>query len=263
MKFDNKFDKEFDKKFKNEMDLLSPSEEQIERITKAVYERIEREKLESASAAKRSVKPKKPLRIKIAAISGTVCAAALVIAVIGIRKNFDIPLLSGGSSGFNTAVKGEGSFGYDMSPNAGGTDYIPPEDNGGNSVADAAANVNNADGITGKPSNFDGFDDPGYTSVHPTTVGVPGMTQTTGASSSNTLYLSFSEDKKSCKFTENGKTTDYERSDVTAGIEAGIGSDELCFAENDLGEKLFVHFDGNDLYVFYGSGELFGHYKAK
>lgn len=74
----------FKDEFKEEMQKLSPTEEQRERIRNGVMKRI------SEDSAPIPSKKKKPLYLKIAAISGTaVCAAAIaVFAIAGVRGNF-------------------------------------------------------------------------------------------------------------------------------------------------------------------------------
>lgn len=261
----------FDKEYKNEMDLLSPSEEQLDRIKKGVYERIERENAEAANAPKLNKKPKKPLGIKIAAISGTACAAALMTAVIGIRWHFNNPSLSNNADNFiNTSVK------YDTN-GFSGTDRIPTAEGNGQFIepADAA-------GITGGSPGYDSLTNETEISGESVYIGVQSQPpeqdylQPTQAdtlqnaapgSSSQSLYLSFSEDKESCTVTLNGKAAAYKKADFYGGFDenniSGVDSGGFRSAENDLGENLFVRFAENDLYVFYESGEFFGYYKAK
>lgn len=244
----------FDKEFKDEMDLLSPSEEQIERIKKGVYERIEREKAEPVNIPKPR---KKPVWIKIAAISGTACAAALVIVVLGSRPGLMIPGMSDSANFTNNSIKSEVTLNYgtDMAPTAA-SDYL----SGGFDIN--AEVCNSKEGQTGDTAVGGNIKDEvtmqGDSGSH--------ITQSTSPSSSYTPHLSFSEDKESCTVTLGEKTLTYKKANIYGSalnsysdLESGI----LQAANNDHEKKLLVHFDENELYVFYESGELFGYYKAE
>lgn len=75
----------FKDEFKKEMQSISPTDKQIERIGKGVMKRL----AESSDNTSPVPQKKKPFYLKIAAVSGTaVCAAAIVIfAFMGIRNN--------------------------------------------------------------------------------------------------------------------------------------------------------------------------------
>lgn len=260
----------FDQEYKNEMDLLSPSEEQTERIKKGVYERLKREDSYPLNAPKPH---RKPLKIKIAAISATVCAAALVIVVIGSRGRFDIPLNM--TPNFtNNSIKAEGNINYttDTAPGITAGDsiiyYSTSFFSGSGTAVDTELNGTDSltDNMTGEAAigtnASDGSVMPGSASMPPT--------QNTNPSStlgiSDRPYLSFSHDKKSCIVTLNGKNLTYKKSEMIASGEfdhTDLDLGSFRSADSDLEEMLLVQFDENELFVIYESGEPFGYYRSK
>lgn len=253
----------FDKEYKNEMDRLSPSEEQIERIKKGVYERIERENAGSVNAPKLN---KKPLKIRSAAISGAACAcaAALVIIAAGSYVKLRDREINGIDSA-NHTVNNEGSLYYNMNDTQGVTvagaasDFTDITDFCGSSGSSAEDKIESAAAETA--TSGEGIA-PGGSSGSLSS----NAPQSSTAISSNIPHFAFSDNNELCTVTLNGKTADYVKSEIYESGENAIN--ELNYgtflsADSGLEEKLLVHFDENHLYVFYESGKLFGYYTAK
>lgn len=252
MKFNKNIDERFVESYKNEMDLHSPSEEQTERIIKGVYERIERENSEPVTASKPR---KKPLWIKVTAVCGTACAAALVFAVIGFGTR-GLPSADR-APGFilNTNNKDEANY---ISGNAAGN--VHPDNIGvtAENLGDSAK-----DEFTAAASDFSVMIAAEGAHSAPSEQDTMPVTSPSGFPKP---YLSFSEDRESCTVTEvDGKITIYERANLLEFADSGsyIDTTALFITESDLGEELLVQFGVNDLYILDKSGKFFGYYKAK
>lgn len=229
----------FKTEYKNEIQKISPTEEQCERIRSGVMR-----KLAETAPEKR----KKPLYLKIAAVSGTaVCAAALLIVVF-TGKHFIINSdskneMTGNNYGNATAAGEDLDAGF----NTGGAAEAP-----GNNITDSMPN-------SISPSSSDrgstgGSILPGVTAdpQSPNSEGIG------GASSPNIPYLTFSEDKTVCSVTQNGETADYQR--TAPPIDSMFISDLSISADSDLDIELFVQFDENKMTIFFKDGSLFGVY---
>lgn len=244
----------FKQNYQDEMDRLSPDDEQLERIRNGVYARLEREADNNTEPAPN--RRKKPLRFKIAAISGgacaCTCAAVLIIFMNGsVRNSGMAPMLNdteidcgytGGAA--NSIIHDincpQGIGGNQMDPTG---EYSPPT----SIISDSLSETNNAsDGST--------FGEIG---------------SATAPSSNYSLYLMFSEDKSSCTVTMNGEKYVYREAEF--GFTSDLSSEDyeqfiyesdnpLRSADSNLDIKLFVQFDENVLYVFTESGTLYKYY---
>lgn len=137
----------FEDEFKKELNKISPTEEQCERIRSGVAKKL----AESAP-----VKKKKPLYLRIAAVSGaSICAAAVLIVVIfGTR---------GGVNSIN---------------NIAGNDAVAPSANKGSSTA--GINTEGSSGDQGSPTKSDDVTGASYSST--STHNAQGYPSATGSS---------------------------------------------------------------------------------
>lgn len=237
------------------MDRLSPDDKQLERIRNGVYERLKHEADNTEPAPNCH---KKPLRLKIAAISGgacaCTCAAVLIIFMSGsLRNSSDAPMFNrtekdysgytiGAANSINQDINCAQNIGNNQMDPTG--EYSPPT----SIISDSFSETNNA-------SND------GTAFIE--------MSSVTAPSSSNSLYLMFSEDKSSCTVTMNGKKYVYRETEfgLTADL-SNEGYDQfidesdnpLQSADSNLDIKLFVQFDENVLYVFTESRTLYKYY---
>ncbi len=228
---------DFKDEYKNEMQNISPTEEQCERIRSGVMRRLEE---------KTPVKRKKPLYLRIAAISGTaVCAAAVAIVIFaGTHSAFHF-------SGSNNMVASPAAPGNGMTGGATneGSASISSIGGANSSINDCAPNSakNDSSHSTQTPSNEYSQDSGDHGNETPPTGGV-----------SSNPYLTFSEDKGSCVVTIDGATHTYYISDDHIG---GLFSEyKAVVADSNLDTVLFVQFDENIMTVYLNDGNLFGVY---
>lgn len=283
----------FKDEYKKELNKISPTEEQCERIRSGVAKKI---------AERAPVKKKKPLYLRVAAISGaSICAAAVLIVVIfgmGGEKRITTGLLA--NEGNNT--------------NAGNADQnFPPksEDSiqqfGSASSPTANAQSNSSSAITsleshtsiGRPSSDISDSGKGtasvpYAPLDPTCEGsdsisgvtssenppmggggsepIPGEPATAGGDKDDPygagggeeisygfVYLAFSEDNSICEVTVNEATRSY-RLDKDAS--APPLSDDMAFgALTNNGLDVLVQFDEDMMFIYSIDGRIYNIYR--
>lgn len=236
------------------MQNFSPTEEQCERIRLGVMQKLS----ENPDKPDTYSKKKKPLYLKIAAISGTaVCAAALLIVVFtGLRGSRFLESANNAAGGHFAQEDHNGG-----AANAPGFDY---EDNGGNlGVIGSMTNSREPSSLPGIAASGEGaypsdHAAPGYTSS-PSGGRDPQLPDDpeTSESSSDIPYLLFSEDNEICEVTMHGEIIPYKSSDIYISNE---DSGELISAGSNLGSDFFVRFDDNVMVVFGSDGTVFGVY---
>lgn len=244
----------FKQNYQDEMDRLSPDDKQLERIRNGVYERLKHEADNTQPAPNHR---KKPLRFKIAAISGgacaCTCAAVLIIFMNGSVRNSSMALnrTEKDYSGYTLGAANSINQDINCAQNMGGNqmdptgEYSPPT----SIISDSSSETNNA-------SND------GTAFIE--------MGSVTAPSSSNSLYLMFSEDKSSCTVMMNGKKYVYRETEFGADLSdenynpfMDESDNPLRSADSNLDIKLFVQFDENVLYVFTESKTLYKCYKGE
>lgn len=235
---------DFKDEYKNEMQNISPTEEQCERIRSGVMRKLS----ENAT-----IKRKKPLYLRVAAISGAaVCAAAVAIVIFaGTHSAFYI-------SGSNNMVASPTAPGDGL---AGGAMAEGSISNGAHSsVPGAAPEMSISDTDSTKNDNayhegstYESLPSQGYAPDNSDSIDKP----LTGSGAANP-YLTFSGNKGSCVVTIDGATHTYYISDDHI---AGFYSEEkVVAADSDLDTELFVQFDENIMTVFLKDGSVFGVY---
>lgn len=188
----------FETEYKDEIQRISPTEEQCERIRNGVMSRL----AEEQPAPKR-----KPLKIKIAAIStASACAAAVLIIALGspsfTRSMFDhsnealAPTDGNGASGDNA---------FADTPN-----YAPSDMQSAGISKPSADTVSPSSAVVGSSSS--------KTDSNPTTdTGLPGTeasgNPSVGDNDPDTPYLNFSENESRCTVTINGERLTYRASE--------------------------------------------------
>lgn len=288
----------FKDEYKKELNKISPTEEQCERIRSGVAKKI----AESAP-----VKKKKPLYLRIAAVSGaSICAAAVLIVVIfGMNggKHFSgINMTPSANEGINAA----GSY-----TDTGGADQnLPPksEDNLQNSFGSASvstASVQSDPSSAGTSSGLSepapadgGEDNPGSAdSGEPITGGgpepPPGEPAPAGGGEDNPgggipsnpgepaptggggdepgiggegveipdgfVYLAFSEDNSICEVTVNEATRSYRLDKDTS---APPLSDDMAFgAVTNNGLDVLAQFDEDMMFIYSTDGRIYNVYR--
>lgn len=227
----------FKEEYKKEMQKLSPSEEQCKRIRQGVMQKL------SDNTPEPSGK-KKPLYLKIAAISGTaVCAAAVMIVIFGGFRGFNLMEGKGNDLAVNSSKNDYQSWGAANEPSynntgAAGGAQAPTMDS--SSDADAMYDPNN--NTNNEPSAA-----PQHPNIGNMNEGSPGIP-----------YLEFSEDKEVCEVTINDETVTYKRVDVSVG---GAGRDKpLISVRSEPGTELFVYFDNDVMEIYTKDGAFFGAY---
>lgn len=246
----------FREEYKTEAQALTPSAEQCERIRAGVMKKL----AENASEVPRAAKKKKPLFVKIAAVSGTVvCAAAVMIVVFAGLRHGIFPESADNAAGGNFASH-EQYFGNANEPNA--PDYNDDR------IGNTSESLNGGTpGVTQSPSAAGSYDTPGAAgsgfgnlpslSQDPASPSDTGTGKPSDEPPSSEPHLWFSEDKSVCEFTVNGKTTVYR---MYEGYTIGEMTYEPVSAESNLGKELFVHFDNDIMVIFYNDGTVFGTY---
>lgn len=224
---------DFKEEYKNEMQRISPSEEQCERIRAGVMQRL---------SENVPVKRKKPPYLRITAVSGAaVCAAAVAIVIfsaarVNLESNFSGNAMapSANDSGYGITDK-DFSFDTNLSLSSGATSGYSPDGEG-------AGNGNDFTQSAAQESSKGGNDIGGPTAEPPTA----------------TPYLTFSEDKSSCDAKTDGIAYTYYIAENDSG--SPYSGDEAAKADSNLDTELFVQFDENIMTVFYKDGSLFGVY---
>ena len=253
--------------FKKEMQALAPSEEQAERIRAGVMKKLAESNLDAPDI---SAKKKKPLYLKIAAVSGTaVCAAVLIVVFTGLRHG--IFLESADHAGGNF-ISNQHSFGNANAPNApnyddslaGGAGEYPDIGMEGASTADGNMSDNIQSPSMESPGAAQSTGGPGFSNF-PSISGTPSGSDGNGGQNTGTSqsapYLKFSEDSSVCDVTRYGETVTYRRYEGYVGGENT--AEPLQPAYSDIDTELFVQFDNDIMVVFYSDGTVFRAYIKK
>ncbi len=286
----------FKDEYKKELNKISPTEEQCERIRSGVAKKI----AESAP-----VKKKKPLYLRIAAVSGaSICAAAVLIVVI-----FG---MGGGKRIATGLLTNEGNNAAGSNINAGGTDdNLPPksEDNMQHSFSSASMSTasvqsdpssagtsqdissslgetssdpsephdNDTGGgepITGgesepphgEPAPTGGGDEPGIGGGGEDRPGIggggedrPGIGDGGEEIPEGFVYLAFSKDNSVCEVTVNNAARSY-RLDEDAS--APPLSDDTAFgAVTNNGLDVLAQFDEDMMFIYFKDGRIYNIYR--
>lgn len=213
----------FEEQYKKEINEISPSEEQLERIRAGVMQKLQ--------------KKKKPLYLRVAAISGA-SAAALVIVAAAIfalpRAKNDMGHLLGNSPN-NAETNGDAAADYE--PNGGAASE-------GNNIFDFDFG-NIGDSISHNSTDKNGG------AYEPDNPGI-------GSSASQTAdppFLEWSSDGKQCTLT----TASERRSYAPAGAAPLPENARLVKASTPDGD-VRVHFDDRDLWIVFPDGRPAEHY---
>ncbi len=283
----------FKDEYKKELNNISPTEEQCERIRSGVAKKI---------AETAHVKRKKPLYLRIAAVSGaSICAAAVLIVVIfgtGGGKRI--------ATGFLTN-KGNDTAG--SCTDAGGNDDdLPPksEDNlqysygsaltstaspqsdlstAGTLQSTSSSNEGTSSEISCPPGNGDGTDSSIADSGEPMTGGEdelpPGEPASTGGGGNEPIfgggggdepsigggeeipegfvYLAFSEDNSVCEVTVNNAARSY-RLDEDASAPP-LFDDTAFGAVTNNGLDVLAQFDKDMMFIYFKDGRIYNAYR--
>lgn len=212
----------FEEQYKKEINEISPSEEQLERIRAGVMRKLQ--------------KKKKPLYLRIAAISGA-SAAALVIVAAAVfalpRGKNDMSNLLGNSPN-NAEMNGNAAA--DFEPNGGAASE-------GNNIFDYDHGM------------FDSFS---HNSTDKSGSGAESDNPGIGNSASQTAdspFLEWSSDGKQCTLT----TASERRSYALAGAAPLPENAKLVKASTPDGD-VRVHFDDRELWVIFPDGRPAEHY---
>lgn len=251
---------DFKHEYQSEMQRLSPTEEQIERIKNGVKKQLDEPQPKTK---------KKPMYLKIAAISGSsVCAAAVLMFVfIGIAGNripgmsdMLAPTENNTANGLVGGVMNEGAappLYYEDTGSAGGC----TEDNAYNGIdyskVHSETNSSKSQSISSSESSISAM--PGST----------GLGESSADQNSSIPFLVFSEDGNQCTVIFKGDQLDYtadtigfsdeEIKDFHTG-ESILPAYTKLVDQEDVKIKLFVKFDENHMSVFTEDGKLLNQY---
>lgn len=229
----------FKEEYQKEMNRVSPTNAQCERIRNGVLGQISE-----------TEKRKKPLFPKIAAISSaSVCAAAvLVVAAVGALKVVSKSSIDGitANEGFFNNVAGNAAPEMTNSPQSVLSQYTDCVDKSYGITPDSG-------GETMYPSDSLGAgNDPGNN------IGVGEPSAPSSAALAG-VELDFSEDFSMCEVTTNNKRTNYRASN--RAFESQILGEPIP-AGSELGITLFVQFYEDYLVIFTENEKIFGVYEA-
>lgn len=261
---------DFKHEYQNEMQRLSPTDEQLDRIKNGVERRL---------AEPQTEPKKKPMFIKIAAISGSsVCATAvLLFALIGVAGRKDI-ILNGTDAAAPSASSGNGGFGFcNMAGDAEGnelTEQSPSSDRGSiGGTTDGMCEITSTSKSQSSSSTWAGGstledpESPGGSKYHSPDVISDILSEYGISESTETPFLIFLEDEDLCSVILNGQQLDYTalKSDINWGTEensggANVNDESLRSASSNLGIELFVQFDENCMTVFTENGKFYKQY---
>lgn len=261
---------DFKHEYQSEMQRLSPDEEQLERIRNGVKNRL----------AKPPKAKKKPVYLKIAAISGgSLCAAAAALFILIGRVNIKAPDMATDSMIGGMAPSGDGCMWSVTSTNGIGSaapnksnksdDGIPPSENfdPSDSVQGFITNISSSKDFFYEGSS--GSDELGQmTESHqPGSAPAYNVELNTGSGSSQSRpFLTFSEDKSQCEVVLNGERYTYLESknvDEPNCTDASTSSDmsaDLNAADSNLDIALFVQFDEDYMTIFTENGKFYKFY---
>lgn len=240
---------DFKEEYKKETQNISPTDEQCERIRNGVMKRLS-ESTENSAPAKK----KKPLYLKIAAVSGTaVCAAAIAIfAIAGIQKSF---------------IKSNDMNCTEGSTNNAGGNFNAESVYGSSAMSDKQLDHNHSNAASNNApgSKSETMSNPSYEDADSGDFGTDTKSETPGDTDGITNsdptanaapVLKFSEDKSTCTLTISGDTRTYRITD-----EVGEFSENYAVkAQSDLEDEFFVQFDENRMTVFFKDRTLLGVY---
>lgn len=225
----------FKDKYQEEMKLISPTEEQLERIQNVVADRL---------ADNRQTRKKKPLYLKAAAISGaSVCAAAVLIAVLArgthltdhlnaAAPNNALGMASGDAAGDDRLSSSQAQS---IDCGIESTDkLIPDYSDDSNSICDASPSMSNN---TGTPTMI------GSSSLYE-------MYSQYGLSNDGTPLLIFSEDMKNCTAVIDSKQRDY-KFITFKSINSAILIESFREVYANIDEKPFVNFDEDEMLIYF------------
>lgn len=287
----------FKDEFKKEMQTISPTDKQVERIGKGVMKRL----AESSDNTSPVPHRKKPLYLRIAAVSGTaVCAAAIMIfAFMGIRnnaiKNGDMSPDAGNANLYSSSVA-DGSDGrpdhdYCSGSNAeinslgGGSatnssikDVFPSVENSKDSTSTYVEDIRSHQSVTDSGNTGNSMDDNiptgggddnpntagGGTDDNPDTAGSEnadtggGNTDTGGGdTSANTT--------PQLNFFNDGRICEISANGSTQVYRltddtAEFSDEKAVWANADSGQGFLVQLEKDRAAVFYKNGSLLGVY---
>ena len=263
---------DFKEEYKNEMQKFSPTEEQCERIRSGVMQKL---------AQNAPIQRKKPLYLRIAAISGTaVCAAAVAVIIFtGAFSSFK----TGGSDNMTAAPNNGANIMAGGNTNEGNASAYPtsgadqsissyhPNDHCSSTFPEGSIN-NSAPSQDDRPNSSitnpvtGGGDQPGIAGgEYPNTgggetssTGKPMPPPTGGGGSEDSFFIKFFNNTDSCEVTVNGDVSTYTKADISL---PDPEMDDAAKADNNIKHELFVQFDENIMLVFYKDGTLFGIYE--
>lgn len=273
----------FKDEYKKEMQDISPTDEQTERIRNGVMKRLAQNSdiPENASPAPQKGKKKKPLYLKIAAVSGTaVCAAAIAIFVIvgsrgGITNSSNMTgTANNGGTNFTDNTNNVDIFDSlpSSSPETSISDIIDNEYNGNTSKGgssrpsseNSGANIDNEYTSHSDKGNSDGsFSNANTSDPNSTDNGTSGAADgdepTTGGNGETVgegfdLYLQFSEDKSYFKTVIDDETHYFSLTDGTREF----SSEKSEYVGSNFGDQLIIQREGRYIAVFRGDGSFVG-----
>lgn len=239
---------DFKHEYQSEMQKLSPTDEQLERIKNGVMRRI---------AEQPPTPKKKTISLKAAAITmGSVCAAAVTLFVFLNVNIFKEDMIGTNAASPDHSLGGEGIY-WEMSGNSS------MEYNTGASEPTWDNAVTSADSLS-KPSSFD--------NASKVTTDSPSLGDGSKADSDDydtssigeTPVLIFSEDEELCSVILNGRQYDYRAVHSDSGFDSTeyIGT-SLTPTSNNLDQELFVRFDENGMTVITENGNIYKQYTLK
>ncbi len=266
----------FKDEYKKELNKISPTEEQCERIRSGVAKKI----AESAP-----VKKKKPIYLRIAAVSGaSICAAAVLIVVIfgmgGGKHFYSLNMAPSANEGINAAGSNVCAGGADQE--------LPPknEDNTQHSYGSTSMSTANAQsdpssagtsqdtsmsigGTSPEPSkspDSDGkTDSGGADGGEPMTGGgdelipcEPAPPTGGGEIPDGFVYLAFSEDNGICEVTVNEATRSYRLDKDASAPPLSYDTAFKAIANNGL--DVLAQFDGDMMFIYFKDGRIYNIY---
>lgn len=258
----------FKDEFKKEMRKVSPTEEQRERIRSGVMKRI------SDNSEPVPKNKKKPLYLKIAAVSGSaVCAAAIAIFAIAGVHNYKIT--NGVNSGMSANNAG-GQANTSFSSQAETMTSQPLFDNAGCVTKDPEPNGADASNApaeslydsTDTKNSITGTDDLPTNSSKPYTADsngeAPGEAPESGDNPISNMggsgvYLDFSDDRSDFSTVINGETHYYEITNRIVEFSPTLADKAL----SNYGETLFIQSEGDLIALFKEDKSFVGVYRMK
>ncbi|MCH5206842.1 MAG: hypothetical protein J1F09_07790 [Oscillospiraceae bacterium] len=217
----------FEEQYKKEINEISPSEEQLERIRTGVMRKLQ--------------KKKKPLYLRIAAISGASAAALVIVAAAVFAlprgKNNMSNLL--GNSPNNVEMNGNAAA--DFEPNGGAASE-------GNNIFDFDFG-NLGDGLSHNSTDKSGD------GAEPDNPGIGNSASQSASQTADSPFLEWLSDGKQCTLTTASERRFY----APAGAAPLPENAKLVKASTPDGD-VRVHFDDRELWVIFPDGRPAEHY---